>query len=368
MNIKKIINKIYKKFILKIFFFNKYLVVNFNKNIGGEKLVTKEIGFLFKFIFNNFFTFHLRPKKSNALNLISYKELSDIGIIIQGPIKNNKNFLINTINIYKKIFSKSKIIISIWEDEDINFLNKLKNLDIELIINKYPQKKGFGNINLQIISTNAALKLLKKLGIEFAIKTRTDCRIYNPKSLNYLKNMYDYFPVKKNENIKGRIIASSLITCKFRIYGLTDILLFSKTDILLNYFNNELFDDSLLSIFNSKHPLIINETPVISEIFLCSRYLIHSNVKIDWTLENWWDSLKDYFCIIDNNSIDMYWNKYDKDYEHRFIFIYSKKTNRIVEFSDWLDLQSTDNIDWHKYNYKEVWGIKNDILYQKKVL
>ena len=28
--------------------------------------------------------------------------------------------------------------------------------------------------------------------------------------------------------------------------------------------------------------------------------------KISWNLDSWWKSLKDYFCIIDNSSLDYF--------------------------------------------------------------
>ena len=40
------------------------------------------------------------------------------------------NFLKNTIDIYKKIFKNSLIIISTWENENIDLINTLKDQNI----------------------------------------------------------------------------------------------------------------------------------------------------------------------------------------------------------------------------------------------
>ena len=358
--IKKILRNIYNNF-------NSFFFVKFSKKIGGTYLIKKDLGIIFNFFYKNFFTFHLRPKYAEDYNLIDYKIIDNVGIIIQGPI-NDIVFLLNTIKIYKKIFPLSVIIVSTWEDTEKKIIDQLRKLNIILLLNKFPKNKGFGNINLQIESTYAGLKYLKNANIEFALKTRTDMRIFNPKSLNFLLNIFNLYPIKNNSFFKDRIIATDLITCKFRIYGLTDLILFSKTDILLLYFNKNKFDDDLKSFFNGRHPLIINDTPVISEIFLCARYLLNKKIKLFWTLDHWWECLREYFCIIDSQSLDIYWNKYDKEYEKRFILNYTKKTNRVVDYSDWIDLYTNKNVDWKKYKYKEEWIIKNDKLFQNKVM
>tara|TARA_B100000886_G_scaffold338614_1_gene301870 strand:- start:29 stop:1114 length:1086 start_codon:yes stop_codon:yes gene_type:complete len=358
--IKKIHQFIYKKF-------NSFFFINLSKKIGGTYLTKKDFGVVFNYFSKNYFSFHLRPKYAADYNLINYKKNSNVGIIIQGPV-NDIVFLINTIKIYKKIFPSNKVVLSTWSNTDKKFLNKLKKLNIIVLLNKLPTDNGFGNINLQTFSTHAALKYLKDLNIEYAIKTRTDMRVYNPKALNFLLNIFNSYPIKKNTNIDRRIIATDLITCKFRIYGLTDLVLFGCTNDLLLYFTNKNFDREIQHYFKKKHPLIINETPVISEIFLCARYLLNKNIKLLWTLEHWWECLRDYFCIVDSQLLDLYWNKYDKQHEKRFITNYTKKTNRVVDSADWLDLYLNKNVDWNKFKYKEKWLIQNDKLFQKKVM
>ena len=37
--------------------------------------------------------------------------------------------------------------------------------------------------------------------------------------------------------------------------------------------------------------LLINSTPLVSEIFLCARYLEKCNYEMDWSLESWCKAL-----------------------------------------------------------------------------
>ena len=44
---------------------------------------------------------------------------------------------------------------------------------------------------------------------------------------------------------------------------------------------------------------------------MCSRYLSALGHHLKWTLKDYWNFLKDYFCVIDADSLDLIWNKYD---------------------------------------------------------
>ena len=86
---------------------------------------------------------------------------------------------------------------------------------------------------------------------------------------------------------------------------------------------------------------------VVAEIFLCSRFLHKLENNISWTLDSWWNCLKNYFCIIDNSSLDLFWNKYDWEYEYRYIRTYSNKFSRAIDFQDWLSLYNGFENNWH---------------------
>jgi hypothetical protein len=348
------------------FYFRKLNNIFFilNKNVHGKKIIKTETGILIDLSINNFVSHTIRPKNNENIEIEDEEYNNDsTAIIIQGSIYGIKTFVIETIKLYKKLFSKTTIILSIWNDEiDSNFLSICKELQIEIIINK--KVKTLFNTNLQIISTSSGLDLAKKLNKKFTLKTRTDCRIYKKNSIQQMKNLLKIFPLDMKFNfLKNRIISCSIDTRKYRVYGLSDILMFSLTDNLINYFKNEDFEQSLDRLNMGKHPVLINETIVINEIFLCARYLMNNDIKIDWSLEDWWNKCRDIFCVIDAKAIDFFWYKYHWKYEQRFESNYTSNFNQAMSFSDWLNLYCNKDYNFNML-YKEKWLLKNGLILQ----
>ena len=80
--------------------------------------------------------------------------------------------------------------------------------------------------------------------------------------------------------------------------------------------------------------MIKNFTPAVESSFFAQGLYTILMEKF-FGFEDWWNSLKDYFCIIDNSSLDLFWYKYDWDYEYRFLRTYSDKFSRAIDFQDW---------------------------------
>ena len=339
LNTRDFIKKNTKKF--------NFLKSNLNKKVEHQKIIKNEIGFLLDFTKDNYLTYHLRPKLAKNFNLESTCELEErIAIVIQGQIQEKFEFLKNTLDIYKKIFKNSLIIISTWDNENVNLINSLKDKNIFIIFNKEPEK-SLSNINHQIYSTYMGLELAIKKGAKYSIKTRSDIRINKNNLETYLLSLINTFPVKKNNFMKSRIIVPSLITFKYRLYSLSDIVMFGETNDLIKYFKNEKFKEGLKKLNIDLNNLMINETPVIAEIFLCSRFINNIEGKVLWNLNDWWRCLKNYFCVIDNSSIDLFWHKYDWEYEYRYLRTYSDQFSRAIDFQDWLSLYNGYNNNWN---------------------
>jgi len=371
LRLKYILYKIFGNFYLSLRnwikkFYNKFdfFKNNLNKKIEHQSIIDKESGFIIDNTKNNYLTYHLRPKKAEDFNLESTCKIDEkIAIIIQGPIQEKFDFLKNTLEIYKKIFKNSVIIISTWKSEDIEKINTLKDENIYILFNDEPEKSQ-SNIDHQIFSTNIALKFAMNHNAKYSIKTRADVRINKSNLETFFISLIKTFPVKSNSLIKSRIVVPSLITFKFRIFSLSDIVMFGETNDLLQYFDLELFRDGLKKFDLNEKKLLKNETPVVAEIFLCARFMNKLDNSINWNLESWWDSLKNYFCIIDNSSLDLFWHKYDWNYEYRYIRTYSDKFARAIDFQDWLSLYNNSENNWRKSSdehekYDEFLKLKN---------
>jgi len=355
----------FKKIFLVI---KKIFHFNISKKISGLKIVLRERGFLISCLIDNYFSYSLKPKNSSDFNLVTtskYKK-NKYAIILQGPIGGESDFLYETVKIYKKIFPNCKIILSTWNNESPNIIEKLKKEDIEILLNKMPENNGNGNLNLQLKSTYEGIKLSKTFESDFVLKTRTDCRIMKPNTLDYLKSLMDNFPVKENSIVNGRLIANSIATCKYRIYGLTDICVFGTIKDVERFFFYENEED-MIKKYKFPDNKLINETHIKAEILLTARYLIKIGHELQWTLEDWWLALKKYFCVVSSSEIDFFWKKYEWQYEQKLSRSYSEKSNRLIEHSDWLSLYSSKELNWNSLGFQEKWEENNGIIKKKSL-
>ena len=335
-----------------------FFKTNLDRTIAGQSLIKKEKGFLIDLTFNNYLSYHLRPKLSQDFILESTCKITDkFAIIVQGPIGENFNFLKNSLEIYEKTFKNSIIIISTWENENINLIKQLEKKNVHIILNK-EVKKSRSNINSQIISTNTALHFAKSLNVKYCLKSRADIRIYNNNLETFLISILKLFPVKENKISKSRIIFPSILTYKFFLYHATDLMMFGETDDLINYWDKETYETGLEKLGLNEEDFYINQTPLCPETFLCSRFIGKIENDIKWDLDNWWRCLKDYFCIIDNSSLDLFWYKYDWEVEYRYHKTYSKKLSRAINFNEWLSLYNNCQNNWHFYS-------KNHEMFEK---
>ena len=115
-------------------------------------------------------------------------------------------------------------------------------------------------------------------------------------------------------------------------------MLFGSIENIDKYFENESFEMAIEKYNFGKYPSVINETPVVHEIFLCARFLKNCNIEIDWTLSDWWNKCRDIFCVVDPSTIDLFWFKFHWKFEQRFITNYTSNFTQSLQFSDWLNL------------------------------
>lgn len=339
------------------------LNTNLTKQVHGKKIINIEKGIVSDKTIDNFVSYTLRPKVTENIIIESdnYNN-KDTAIIIQGSLKGISEFTQQTIELYIKLFKNSEIVLSTWENEIHSFPVKKYSDKIKIIVNNIPKNEPH-NINLQLISTNSALKYVKKKNIKYCLKTRTDCRIYNKNSLNHLKNLISVFSIDNEyKHLSSRIISSSIDTRKYRVYGLSDIFIFGETTNLEKYFEVENYISSLEKHFG-KYPCIIKETAVINEIFLCARYLKNSNITLNWELEDWWKYCGKIFCVVDSSDFDFFWYKYDWKFEQRFIQNYTSDFKQALSFSDWLNLYNNKSFQFD-VSKKEVWRLRDGIIAQ----
>ena len=95
----------------------------------------------------------------------------------------------------------------------------------------------------------------------------------------------------------------------------------------------------------------------LCEVYLCTEFLKKINHRIDFTLEDYWNVLADYFCIIDSSSIDLFWFKYERWSENRRYQNTMRKLDEEFRFSDWIN--SVNNLRNYSKKQEKLLNKKN---------
>ena len=124
----------------------------------------------------------------------------------------------------------------------------------------------------------------------------------------------------------------------------------------------EYYEEGIKPYINSNElefPPIIHGTPIMTEIYLTIKYMEKLKLEPKWTLHDWWEFCRDYFCVVDSNMIDQYWPKYKSISEYWFITDYFNHRARSMQFADWLQLYNSEQSSWDKTEKKESYSYNN---------
>ena len=294
-----------------------------------------------------FITFHSRPKYADSVGLWSDKLVHPpkFAIIIQGPIAKDYDFTLETIKIYKKIFNSAIIILSTWENEreDKKYIEKINKENIEILFNKEPEYAGASHINHQITSSLAGIKKAKEMGAEYALKSRADQRIYGINTMEFFYNLAKTFPVAEPylDKQKERIVSISLDSFKYRLYCVSDMAVFGNIQDMILYWSPDL----------DTRPDLTKECKTerdfaklrVCDIYLSTEFLKKIGREPKWSLKDYWQVLADHFCIVDQQSINLIWNKYEKHKEYKYLKYNEVLNSQELTFREWFNIYSNLN-------------------------
>ena len=220
--------------------------------------------------------------------------------------------------------------------------------NIHLISNTLPPYCGYRNINLQAITTKNAITYAKKLNYKYVLKTRTDTRLYSKSFVKYLINTIKFYKLTNTSRFKQkeRIIGTSF-TLRYRLYGISDMILFGNTKDLYNYFDiltdkkieKKMYNFVIKLKFKDKNYFVQKE--FCPEIYFFSEFCRKINKKIKWTTNDYINKLYNNFVIVDNNSLGVYWKKSNK-FENHF-------SNKPMPIKKSLEFSFSE---WFNYYYK----------------
>ncbi|STR45481.1 WavE lipopolysaccharide synthesis family protein [Iodobacter fluviatilis] len=267
----------------------------------------------------SYYTFHARPKRVDQVSFDSYCkfEHEKVGIVIQGPIKQEDDFTYETAISYRKNMPSVEIVISTWHGQVIEREVDLMSQNIYVIKSTPPNNSGLCNINYQIVSTKAGIDLLRKLNCKYILKTRSDQRLYAPNIVGYLLGLLNEYPSLNYSQQKARIVELSLSVCRYRPYSMCDMFQFGHVDDLSIMWSCDLDARGMdVATYSKKEitPRILYED-MVAEIYLHRSYLRKIGVDDFAELSHYYKILSENFIIIDKESVDLFWNKYhSKEY------------------------------------------------------
>ncbi len=296
---------------------------------------------LFEFVSKSWFTYTLRPRRSADYGhfpdpTVNSKN-SQVAIVLQGPVMTKWDFTVETIKMYKMMFPDVHLIVSTWCDTPSSVLDSLQALDIHIVCSEYPGNPGISHVNYQIVSTVAGIRKAGELGAKYCLKTRTDQRMYRHDAIQFLLSLLAVFPLSQEfVQLKGRLIAASLNTYKYRLYGISDMFLFGNIEDMEMYWDVPLDPRDFLPVMEDD--LLSYSQQKLCEVYFFTLFMEKLNIKPDWTLRQSWQLFKDLFCVIDQSMLDLYWPKYNRFVERRRLNYQQRMGDELFCYSDWIRL------------------------------
>lgn len=288
----------------------------------------------------HYLTFHNRPKsmKDDKVIRLSNRIMNDTAIIVQGPIKFDSDFTLETFKHYRVIYPKATLILSTWKGYSDRQLNPFRSIVDVVIESEKPENIGHNNLNLQIKSTLEGLKIAKRMKIPYSIKTRTDQRIYSNSFIEYLKAITCQYSVVDSKQ-QERIVLVDINTSKYKLFSVSDMFQFSSTNELITFWNCVIEEqENIPSNFYFGMTLIEVSKHTTAESYLATKYLNKLRIAYEFTIESYYKVLRDRFIVIDKESIDLFWYKYSAgEYEFNINYTNDHKRDKI-RHADWIQL------------------------------
>jgi hypothetical protein len=285
-----------------------------------------------------FITVHERPMLAAKIGTWSdqLKTAPKVAIVLQGPLISEADFTLETVKLYKKHYRDATIIVSTNTGADITTINQLITEGAIVVENQKPVIVGIGNVNLQLASTLGGLSKAKQLGAEFVYKTRCDQRMYAVNVTEFLLNLVHAFPVALGYTQKYRIVASSFVTLKYVPYLVTDMFQFGQIDDMIQYWSAT---HDLRSTPTTPIRTVADVTSArIAESYLATEFLTRIGRKVGGTIADSWAAYAEHFCIVDRETLDLFWYKYDFYREYQMKDYGGVSNSQLLTFAEWFNL------------------------------
>ena len=216
-----------------------------NLNSDEKKIYFKEIIKTYEKFDDDYLSVRRLPKYCDDIrNRVYFTNISsdDYVIVIRGMIILENNYTLETIKIYKKIFTDVDILVVTWDrPEYFNFFNEIKKLDVKLIKLNEISNIGALNLNAQLLQIKEALSYISNKSYKYVLCTRSDHRIYYAYTLEYLTTLLKIFPpLDVKYGLRERVITVGCFQDRVQElppYFMRDLVYFGNVDDLRNFFD-----------------------------------------------------------------------------------------------------------------------------------
>jgi hypothetical protein len=275
-----------------------------------------------------------RPKRPEPLRPVLSHDCA-AAVMLQGPLRHDDDFTVETVRHYRRSMPASRIIVSTWDDEDAQAIQRLRIAGARVVLARRPANRGPMNVNLQICGTQAGLAAVREEGHELVLKTRTDARIYSYHALDFLAGLMQAFPLHPSAKQSARIVTLDFATRLLIPNHPSDMLMFGRLDDLERYWDAPHSDHPERQRTSNLGTLWTEQTP---ELYLCESYLRRIGRPCERTIASWWQTLAELFVVVDRTSIDYFWPKYEYVREHRVSSTEQVQAITLCGFRDWMNL------------------------------
>lgn len=272
---------------------------------------------------SEYVSYQIKPKNTAEIPILEGLDQShSFAIIMQGPLCKKDDMTINTILFYKKTYPFAKIIVSTWNDEAKEDLNRIAELGAIVVTSDKPSNSGFMNVNMQLVNSLAGVKKAKEIGCEFAVKTRTDQRVCKPFIFDTMISAIKLFPGGKNQ--RGRMVVLGRPDGgMFVPYHPCDFLYLSYTDDLLKLFSAPLeqrpYNEKLQKAISSLSRSELSRQMLTPEIYIFKHYCSDIlKINCEDTIEVYWDIVKNNLICYSMKDVDLMWGKYTRLYDMNY--------------------------------------------------
>lgn len=254
-------------------------------------------------------------------------DVSGRAIVLQGPVVSENDFTLETVRLYKKTCPGATIIVSTWDDAPDGQCARLKSEGAHIVKSSLPPFTGIGNVNYQVVSTNAGLEKAKQLGVQRVLKTRADQRLSRINLLAYLDSLVDTFPVGGpfcSLGQKARLVfgQGTIGGTMFLPFYLCDWYMYGDVDDMISFFDFPLQQFSVTREERTRQTEELKSSCTVAEyhkalapeMLLTLSYIERKcHEPVSETVGATWDFIKSNLITIGHKDVELFWPKYRGD-------------------------------------------------------